>query len=221
MQEGSGDSLVVVNGLLFYKGDDNVMVFDGSLPISCSDNFGNVKYFDAVAGKHRDKYYISMKDESNVYHVFVYDTTTGFWHKEDNTQFLGATTFENTLYFAKTGVANDDPYVAVYEVEHPEHSAEAATDWSIETGNLGLDSMFHKYISKVTIRLAVTGTLKAYILYDNGDFTEIISKENLSLNSFSIPINVKRCDHFRIKLSGTGDVTIYSIGYFTETGSEI
>ena len=218
VQEGSEDSLVVVNGLLFYKGVDDVMVFDGSLPVSCSDNFGNAKYSNAVAGKQMNKYYISMKDASNKWHLFVYDTTTGFWHKEDDTHFLAATTHENELYYAAPHTVDN---TTTYTMTKAVGSGENSIDWSIESGNLGLDSMFHKYISKVTIRLAVTGTLKVYILYDNGEFTEIYNKSNLSLNSFSIPINVKRCDHFRLKLSGTGKVTVYSIGYFTETGSEI
>lgn len=94
-------------------------------------------------------------------------------------------------------------------------------DWEVETGNMGLNSPLQKYISKVVIRMAFEGSMKVEIAYDAGPFTEVYQKTTALLRSYDIPINVKRCDHFRFRISGTGVAKIYSIGYNEETGSEI
>lgn len=94
-------------------------------------------------------------------------------------------------------------------------------DWEVETGNLGLDSPLHKYISKVVIRMAFEGWMSVGVSYDGSPFKEVYRKSTETLKSFDIPINVKRCDHFRFRICGKGVAKIYSIGYNEETGSEI
>ena len=96
-----------------------------------------------------------------------------------------------------------------------------ALDWEVETGDLGLESPLHKYISKVVIRMAFEGTMEVEVSYDNGTFTTVCQKTSALLRSYDIPINVKRCDHFRFRISGTGVAKIYSIGYSEEIGSEV
>ncbi len=94
-------------------------------------------------------------------------------------------------------------------------------DWTVETGNLGLDTPLQKYISKVVIRMAFEGQMHVDVAYDNDPFKEVYRKTSEKLKSFDIPINVKRCDHFRFRIAGKGIVKIYSIGYNEEAGSEI
>lgn len=94
-------------------------------------------------------------------------------------------------------------------------------DWVVETGNLGLDTPMQKYISKVVIRMAFEGQMHVAVSYDGGTFNEVYRKSTEKLRSYDIPINVKRCDHFRFRIGGRGVAKIYSIGYSVETGSEI
>ena len=94
-------------------------------------------------------------------------------------------------------------------------------DWTVETGNLGLDTPLQKYISKVVIRMAFEGQMHVDVAYDNEPFKEVYRKASEKLKSFDIPINVKRCDHFRFRIAGKGIAKIYSIGYNEEAGSEI
>ena len=41
-------------------------------------------YFDAVGGAIGNKYYVSMRDVAEQWHLFVFDTAKRMWHKEDN-----------------------------------------------------------------------------------------------------------------------------------------
>lgn len=94
-------------------------------------------------------------------------------------------------------------------------------EWTVETGNMGLDTPLQKYISKVVIRMAFEGQMHVDVAYDNDPFKEVYRKASEKLKSFDIPINVKRCDHFRFRIGGKGIAKIYSIGYNEEAGSEI
>ena len=64
VQKGSHKSLAVVNEVLFYKAKTAVCTYDGSLPQEISYPLGDVTYSDAVACSHGNKYYISMRNDS-------------------------------------------------------------------------------------------------------------------------------------------------------------
>ena len=101
VQKGCGRSLAILNETLFYKSTDCICAYTGSLPTSISDELGEVRYYDAVAGTMGDRYYVSMRDKSNVYHMFVYDQKTGVWSKEDNTKVLQFYRHEDDLLYIK------------------------------------------------------------------------------------------------------------------------
>ena len=76
VQNGCENSLAIVNEVLFYMTRDGVCAFDGSLPQDISSVFGEMHYYNAVAGALGNKYYISMADAETdpfSYHLFVYD----------------------------------------------------------------------------------------------------------------------------------------------------
>lgn len=94
-------------------------------------------------------------------------------------------------------------------------------EWMLETGNLGLDTPNQKYIGKIQLRIDYKGTLQGYISYDNNiKYTQVHNSASTHIRSITMPINVKRCDHFRIRLTGIGQARLYSMGYYTEDGSE-
>jgi hypothetical protein len=88
VEKGSEKSLVIVNEYLYYKSRSAICMYDGSLPVEISKALGDVRYTDAVAGYLGNKYYVSMADVDGDYHLFVYDTSLGMWHKEDDTHAL-------------------------------------------------------------------------------------------------------------------------------------
>ena len=99
VQNGCDRSLVILNEMLYYKSNSGVCVYNGSLPYSISDEFGDINYYDAVAGGIGDKYYISMRDDKGVYTLFCYDSKNGIWCKEDNTKVLAFCKHSDELYF--------------------------------------------------------------------------------------------------------------------------
>ena len=59
VKDGSGGSLQVVDGKLYYHSRGGVCVFDGSMPVNVSQALGEARYHDAVAGAAEGCYYLS------------------------------------------------------------------------------------------------------------------------------------------------------------------
>lgn len=218
VQKGSERSLAIVNEVLYYKAKHAVCAYDGSLPTEISTAMGEERYSAAVAGAHGNKYYISMKDAEDKYHLFVYDTAKGMWHKEDD---LRADAFCS---------CRDEMYCIDYDTKQiitMLGSGNQSTDsvpWMVETGDLGLYSPDMKYISRITVRmmLDVGSEVRFFAQYDfSDDWEELFVMKGTNLRSFSIPIRPKRCDHIRLRIDGEGMAKIYSITKTIEQGSEL
>ena len=217
VQKGCGGSLAIVNEVLYYKSRSAVCAYDGSLPVEISTALGEVNYSDAVAGAVGNKYYISMKD-GGAYHLFVYDTAKGMWHREDNTQAMAFCACRGDLYFID---AADRKIKTVHGTGTPDS---APVKWMAETGIIGTDSPDKKYISRLDVRMSISlGTMvDFYIQYDSDDKWDMLfSVDGHSLRSFTIPVRPQRCDHFKLRMVGNGPAKVYSICKNIEQGSEV
>ena len=74
------------------------MAYTGGIPQLISAPFGTVRYQNAVGGSDGVKYYVSMQDMDGTYTMFVFDTRTNLWHKEDGLQVIGFG-WDKELYF--------------------------------------------------------------------------------------------------------------------------
>ena len=95
-------------------------------------------------------------------------------------------------------------------------------EWYLESGDIGMDSPMHKYVKNLNIRLqlAEKAKLKIEIMYDSSmDWEYVMEFYCTRKRSYEIPVPVRRCDHFRIRLSGWGEVRIFSITKAMEGGS--
>lgn len=220
VQNGCDKSLAIVVDTLFYKSRDAVCAYDGSLPVEVSSAFGDVRYSNAVAGAHGNKYYINMKDSGNVYHLFVYDVAKGMWHKEDNVRVDCFCSHLNELYAIDHDTKN---IIAMFGGSDEEKDTEPVS-WMVETGVWGMSSPDMKYISRLMIRMSLEegASVEVNIQYDSSDLWEqVCVMSATSLRSFSIPVRPKRCDHFHIQIKGEGQCKIYSITKTVERGSDI
>ena len=231
VMKGAGKSLAIVNEALFYKSRTGVCVYDGSLPAEISSAFGEIKYTGvdtdmsdtlrngAVAGAHNNKYYISMKSEADgKWYLFVYDTSAGMWHKEDNTRVDTFCSCDGELYYIDRAEAKIKTILGSGTQEA------AKIQWMAETGVLGTSMPDKKYISRLNIRmsLAVGTAVSFYVQYDSeAEWTKISAVTGTSLRSFTLTVRPKRCDHFRLRIKGEGEAKIYSIAKTVEQGSDI
>ena len=226
VQKGSGGSMAIVNEVLYYKSRGGVCVYDGSLPEEISSAFGGEIYSDAVGGGHRNKYYLSMKDSGGTWCLFVYDTRLGTWHKEDATHAEAWCSCQDDMYYID---ASDKKIRTVLGRGAKDTSP---ISWMAETGTimaLTTSSNYpewisnKKFVGRMLIRMSLDAgaTMQVYIQYDSsGVWEKLWDMTGKNLRTFSFPVRPHRCDHFRLKLEGTGGAKIYSITKTLEQGSD-
>lgn len=217
VQRGCSRSLAIVNEILYYKARGAVCAYDGSLPTEISAALGDVQYFEAVGGAHGNKYYLSMKDSSNLWHLFVYDTAKGMWHHEDNTHADCFCSCREEMYFI------DHADKKIRTVFGGGTKDTKPVEWMAETGVIGVDSPDKKYLSRLAVRMWLDIGTQVYffVQYDSGgEWEHLFTMTGNSLRSFAVPIRPKRCDHLRIRIVGEGDAKIYSIAKVIEEGSD-
>ena len=217
VQRGCEKSLAIVNETLFYKARSGVCAYDGSLPVEMSAALGDMHYGRAVAGSHGNKYYISMQEAvSPEYHVFVYDTAKGMWHKEDKLHAECFCSCDSELYAIAGG--------KIITMLGSGTQEEIFVEWMAQTGEIGITTPDMKYISRLTVRMTldIGSVVRFYAQYDfMGDWEEVCVLEGTSLRSFSIPIRPRRCDYMKLRIEGVGNAKIYSITKTIEQGSEL
>jgi hypothetical protein len=218
VQKGCGRSLAIVNEVLYYKARTGICAYDGSLPQEISSALGDMVYSKAVAGVLGNKYYVSMRDTFGKYHLFVYDSLKGLWHREDNTEAMDFCNCRGDLYYI------DWTDNQIKSVKGDGVQEDKPINWEAVTGFIGTDSPDKKYISSLDVRmmLAVGTRVHFYVEYDSvGEWKHLFSMNGVNLQSFAVPIRPQRCDHLRLKIVGEGEAKIYSICKTVEWGSDM
>lgn len=182
------------------------------MPSNCSEAFGEDRYSDAVGGSDGTKYYVSMR-KGNTYTLFVFDTRSGIWEKEDNIRVVDFG-WNGELYFLDAsgklwlgGNPREIPQGAT-----PEGSIQSYVEFADMTGN----NPNKKGTGKIQIRaeLEANSILAVKMQFDSdGVWRDVSTLQNTTgkKKSYYLPIIPRRSDHYRIKLTGTGDWTLYSL----------
>ncbi len=217
VQRGSYRSLVVVNEILYYKSRSDVCAYDGSLPSGVSTQLGDNVYYEACAGAHGGRYYISMRDAHGAWNLFVYDTQRGLWHREDQSHASAFAAWGDALYMMEADRRQ------IWDLNGTEGDRETAIAWRAESGLIGYELVDHKYVSRFNFRmkLGAGARCKLEIEYDSsGIWEDQGTIHGAGMDSFVLPVIPRRCDHFRLRLSGAGEIWIYSLAKYLERGSD-
>ena len=222
VQNGSHKSLQIVGETLFYKSRTDICAYQGGFPQSISEALGEDKYYNAVAGTFGSKYYISMKDASDNWHLFVYDYNKNIWIREDSLHAKAFAAVDDELYCISEEtetLVTVNKLIAMYGTAG---TKEASLSWKAESGLQYYQYPDMKYVSRYNFRMRCSGTVKLYIEYDSsGTWIESGTINVMDrFDTVTIPVKPRRCDHLRFKLEGTGYFKIYSIARVYEIGSD-
>lgn len=224
VQRGCERSLAIVNEVLYYKARHAVCAYDGSLPVEVSAALGAEHYSNAVAGAHGNKYHISMMDAAGTYHLFVYDTVRGMWHREDHLHADCICSCKEDLYC----IDHDSKEIITLlgsgvSAGSLASKSEKHIEWSVETGLIGMATPTMQYITEVLLKLSTDDPLcmvSIYIQYDSEAAWNLVTSNTIQTpGSALFPIRPHRCDHFRLKIEGNGAAKIFSITKKTKQGS--
>lgn len=216
---GCGGSMANMDGAAIFKSHRGFCVDDGGGPEEIGACFAENEFHNAIGCVCGHKYYVSMKDDRGGWHLFVYDADRKLWHREDD---FHATAMWGNSVCVIAADADTKEMVDISGNSSLDRYTEEMVCWMAETGEIGLDDPGRKYISRLTLRLSMEAgaELTVYAQYDTEpEWVALGSIRGTGLQSFSLPLRLRRCDHFRLRLEGVGDVKLYSITKTIQEGS--
>jgi len=227
---GGDESIAAAGGTLFYLSSAGFTVYTGGIPRTIHDAFGERRFVSAISCTDGLKYYASATDEDGIKQLFVYDTRRGCWHIEDGIDIIGACRYEGDAAFL---TAAGEIWVSG-TAHSGDGMEEAVFGWLAEFGDFTHDSANKYYagsgpnkkgVSKIQMRyeLEEGATAKVYIRFDSGgDWIQAgDTQSGKGKRSCYLPMIPRRCDHFSIKIEGTGGCRVYSLTVEDYSGSEL
>ncbi len=247
VEKGSRESIVNVDDLIFYKGREGIMCYDGTYPVLISRELGLKRYHDAVGGFCKGKYYAAMTSEEGKRSIFVYNTDTKLWYRENDegdTRFI--VRHDGCLYFVTrlntdslTGASEyafilwDSTYIPVaadilgnFPDSHIyEYVPDGRVKWFASTGKLGDDETPSRQILRnilITLSLGKDSVMEVYILPDStGVRKRLCVIESPDEGAFSVPVAIPPCHSFVLIFEGKGEAVIHSVTRKSEITGEV
>lgn len=216
VQAGSEKSMVIINEVLYYKGRGGVYAFTGGTPELISENFGTRRYTDAVAGTDGENYYISVSDERGEWSFFVYDILRGIWLREDATHAADFALLDGVLYYL-------DYITRKVMMTGQDYSEEGRIDWTASFAPFTEQAQGRKCYSKLYLRLELTpgAWMQVHISCDGEPWRKVWATHDSTEPTLTAYFRPTRCDSFRVRLTGKGQVKIKSFVREFEMGSEV
>ena len=211
--KGAHQSLCVINETLYYLSMDGVMAWDGSLPTKVSGALDAAKLSNvqsAVGGALDGRYYLHISREDA--RLLVYDTEKGLWSEEDVCSCDMTSTGGQLYLWDGQALWAADP------TREPDWQStdgvETDIPFELVTGDVGLDGTEQRYLSRLTLRLDAecTSTVEVAVSYDGGAWETVPSlAAQGSRRSYDLPFVPRRCGSLRLRLRGTGQITLRSM----------
>lgn len=211
LQAGCSKSMQVINEMLYYKGLHGIYVYSGGIPSLMTQRFGDHTLSDAVGGTDGARYYLSALDGTRR-RLLVYDTGSGIWLEEDDTNAVDFARIGKELYLLTSG--GD-----IYLTDAGEEDAEI--EWSMQFTPL-YASMQRKRPRRLILRVELPrgAWLRAETRLDGGRWTEAGRIVGAESDVQSIPLKIARCDKLELRLSGLGPCCVLGMTQEFSTGSE-
>lgn len=225
--KGSGKSLAVCNGYLYYLSPEGVCAYSGSYPSVIGEDIGEVLSY-GCGGAGGDKYYLEAERIPPVASdipplgkggkvMYVYDTRVRAWLKEEKLEAAGFTDIGRDLY----ALTEDGIYLL--DSEKQIGDAEADFDSFTEFAPIYDGHLTKKSLSKLHISLEASegARVSVYISYDGGEWIKVKDISTGKRQNYNIPLTIRRCGYYRIRIKGKGNYIIYAIGKVRYFGSDM
>lgn len=225
---GCDRAMVVLDGALYYVSRIGVMMDSGSIPTLISQALGEIRLHNAVGCGAGTEVHFTGQDEDGSNQTFIYDTRSGIWLREGSHEISSYAAAGGKIFAAEwMGPAGQEyDYLVCYgtgpwsgfAAETPVLSRVVSNDWTNEEPN-------RKRIHRVQLRFTVAegATLTISVKYDSTTAWRTvgtITGDGVKQSHY-FPVMLRRCDHFALKLEGSGAWELESLALETRNGSAI
>lgn len=220
--------VAVVGDVLYYISNNGICAYNGASVKCISDKTipELSGLYGAVLGGEKNLLYISGKLNGEERH-YIYDTVRGIWHRYSGGHTFGYLYYPSgTLEISEFG---EGIYLRSIYGELPKEYLynendlinEEYVEWYWESKDISYNTTDSKYLNEVSIDASCSDGADLFISYD-GD--KIFSKAGHFVprkrSASRIRIFPKRCNTFRLRMQGSGEVQIYNITKKFEEANE-
>lgn len=228
VQSGSGGSLCISDGLLYYKAPEGVFCFNGSAAHRIDSKLGGDITDTAVMTA--DGRYIVMAAADGT--VYFYDKRYAAWYERRLSGVCSAHEINGRLYAVAKGNSGKLTVIRLVGTDS-DAKKQAENSFEAVSGDIGRGKVFNIYKKlRAAVRYSRKNNevpeLSLYVSGDGGEWkkaAEYNSTESESEEITAAPIIPLRCKTVRIKISGkiSGDAyaVLYGVYLDSEKGSEI
>ncbi len=206
--QGSGASLCSVGGSMIYLSDNGVISCSGSSTKVISEALGT-RLSDGVATTDGRRYYLCAKNESGVRALYIYDTETEAWHKEDGDNILHLGYLNGDVY---AYCSNNVVYIIGEDVTG--HGTQLAAVDSFAEFHPIQDDMRGK-IAPVRLGLRVWcdagSVLKLETCYDGEAWEQCAELQSQGDQLWYVPLQPRVCHSLRVRVKGKGNYRISAL----------
>ena len=174
---------------------------------------GDFRNWYAFEGLSTDSYSVARGHDGP--YLFVLDTQTGFWYKEDILRFRTAYSDGEQLYYTSAlggslyciGSADDSQGVV----------------WWAETGDLIPRMALRRYVTRIQVKAKpdLGSELRVYVSYDGDTWQKKGTLPGGALKCLTFSVFSRRSGGVRLRLEGTGGMELHSLSWLTEGGSDV
>lgn len=216
---GSADSLAVAAETLFYHHRTGIMAYTGGIPQSVSAPFGDMELTGAAGGSDGVKYFVSARDRAGNHHLMAFDTRHNLWHREDDLQCLSMAKWDGGLY----AIAGGGLQLISGSSQLQDVAKEMFFRSCVELGDFTDGTTDRKGVSKLRLRIEAEEAAELTVsiqLDSDGIWRPLQWIKGGVKRSWTVPIVPIRCDHFRIRIEGSGEWTLHAATMERYTGSD-
>lgn len=218
VKDGAWRSLAIAGEVLYYLSPNGLTAYTGGLPEDLSSPFGAARYADCVSGTDGRRLFLQMSSGNSYLELFCLDTQNGILRREDHGHVKMFTCYQGALYgLCSSGVEPVQIFNADTENGAPAYSF-------VEFGDFMEQTMDRKSPTRLQMRLKLDNdaSLTVSVQYDSdGQWRPIKTFTATKKMSFEYPIKLRRCDHYRIMLEGSGYWELQAMAREFSAGSGI
>lgn len=217
VKKGCQDSLAIAGETLYYWSNNGLTAYQGGLPQFVGQPFGQAKYEKVKAISDGRRIYLSMTEEyKDDFWCWCIDTESGNIYKETRMTVMQMIRAGEDLY--ALGKEQGNSTVSPYKLNGNYENAMPAM---IEWGRFYAATLDKKSLQKLSIRMRAKpdAEIRIYISYDDGRWELVRKLYTKSWNVTDVPILLRRCDNFRLKLVTKGYWEIQQINRAVISGT--
>lgn len=216
IRRGSEGSLALLQDCLYYVSAQGVIRYDGVF--RRINRRALTRLGDCIGFAQGGRYYLCQQSGAEQ-GIFVYDTEHDFWHREADYAVSAAVSTEDTAYLVCSNkllaIGRPDPSLQDRSIEQ-----EGELYWFAETADFSLTLPDKRTMDTIQVMLNGKGDYAVFAAYDvDPEETDNsrIPWEMVDADVFRgelgarVPVCARPCHTMRLRISGNGSATIYSI----------